>query len=367
MGMLKNINSSPSFTQHLVASLTFASEPFVVVDIGARGGFESHWSFYGDQVRLIGFEADVEECERLNQQASSSRNRFFPYALHQNRGKRIFYVTAYPASSGFYPADTKYVQRFPDEVNLSVVKTLEMDTVDFDSFASENGIDYVDFMKLDTEGSELDILKGAIGFLKKTVIGLSVEVEFFQWHKEQPVFSDVDSFLRPLGFSLFDLAIYRHSRKALPVPTSSPIPGPVERGQVIWGQALYLRDGVDEIESSSVLEDGWGDIKVLKLASIMELFCLPDCAIELIQVAQRKEFLQGKDVDHLIDMLVPQRGKIVSYNEYLEHLRIIKRRGYLHKIERATSLSTRFLPRPVRLKVRDFLVKLKDLIDEILK
>lgn len=234
------------------------------------------------------------------------------------------------------------------EENKSVVKTIDINTVDFDSFASENGINKVDFIKLDTEGCELDILKGAIGVLKKSVIGLSIEVEFYPFHKGQPLFSDVDSFLRPLGFKMFDMALYRHARKVLPQRESSPLSGPDKQGQVLWGQALYMRDGVSEIESSISLEDGWDDMKILKLASIMELFCLPDCAIELIQVAQRKGFLRGKDVDHLIDLLTRSvvRKKVV--------------------IGRTKQLSVKFLPRSISLKVRNFLVKLRYLIDEII-
>jgi len=57
---LKNINPFPRFTRHLVASGASASELLVVVDVGARRGFEQHWSTYGNQVRLIGFEADDE-------------------------------------------------------------------------------------------------------------------------------------------------------------------------------------------------------------------------------------------------------------------------------------------------------------------
>lgn len=87
---LKNINSSPRFTQHLVASRAFKRKPLTVVDVGARGGFDSSWLFYGDQVKLIGFEADREECKRQNQAASDSRRRVFPYALYQKRGKKPF-------------------------------------------------------------------------------------------------------------------------------------------------------------------------------------------------------------------------------------------------------------------------------------
>jgi len=114
-----------------------------------------------------------------------------------------------------------------------------------------------------------------------------------------------------------------------------------------------------------VAKDGWDDIKVLKLASIMELFCLPDCAIELIQTAHRNGLLQDKDVTHLIDLLVPSDGKkkAVSYNKYLEKIEMIKRRGYTGNIQR----TKRLLPLPVRRIANVFLIKLRDSIDEILK
>lgn len=350
---LKNINYFPRFTKYLVASRAFEQEPLIIVDIGARGGFERHWSLYGDEVKLIGFEADPEECERFNQQASNSGNRFFPVALHQNRGKKKFYVTALLDSSGFYRADMEFWQRFPDEVNVVLEKTIDIDTVDFDSFASENHIDSVDFMKLDTEGSELDILKGAIKSLRKSVVGVSIEVEFLPVHKDQPVFSDVDSFMRQMGFWLFDLATYRYTRKSL-----KPSYGiSVDYGQILSGQALYLRDGVNEIDSSSSLEGGWDNIKVLKLASIMELFCLPDCAIELIQVGHRKGLIQGWNVDNLIDLLVPRcKGNSISYNEYLNI--IIAPHG-------GKQLLRKVVPKPIRRVIRNRLTKIRDLIDKI--
>ena len=245
---LQNINQSPKYIRHIVTSRIFESSPLVVVGVGAREGFEPHWGFYNDQVKLIGFEADAKECEKLNRRLSNSRRHFFPVALDEKKGTRTFYVTAFPDSSGFYAPDMQFFQRFHAAVNMTVEKTIEIETTGFDIFAHENNMEQVDFIKLDTEGSELDILKGAINTLKKSVLGLSIEVEFGQCHKGQPVFSDVDSFLRPLGFHLFDLSIYRHDRKSIRMPSSSPIPTTTEIGQVIWGQALYFRDGADEIE-----------------------------------------------------------------------------------------------------------------------
>lgn len=360
---LKNINTSPRLIKQLVTSRAFANKPLVVADVGARRGFESHWSVYGDQARLIGFEADAEECERLNRQVASSGNRFFPVALHQSKGKRPFYIAAQASSSGFYPVNMKFVQRLTDEVNLSIIKTTEMDTIDFDSFASENNIGHIDFIKLDTEGCELDILKGASKVLEN-VIGLSIEVEFLQLHEGQPVFDDVEAFLRPLGFILYDLAVYRHNRKALPDLTPSPTPGPALRGQVTWGQALFLKDGTDEISSGQTREK-WDDIRVLKLASIMELFCLPDCAIELIQNAHDNGLLKDENITHLLDLLVPFHGrkKAIPYNDYLKNVEAIKHRGYASNLQRTKSK----IPMPMRRVANGFLIKIRDSIDEVLK
>jgi FkbM family methyltransferase len=318
------------------------------VDVGVRAGFEKHWGFYNDQVKLIGFEADAKECEKLNRRLANSRRHFFPVALDEKRGTRTFYVTALPDASGFYEPNMQFWQRFHDEVNAAVDKTIEIETIGFDCFVSENNIDQVDFIKLDTQGSELDILKGAISTLGKSVLGLSIEVEFGQVLKDQPVFSDVDSFLRPLGFHLFDLSIYRHVRKSIHVPSSSPVPGPTEQGQVLWGQVLYLRDGVDEIEHKRMLGDSWDDLKIHKLASLMELFCLPDCAIELIQVAKKAGFLQEIDINHYVDLLVAGTSSSQAV------------------IARTKQLSIRFLPKPLLVTVRSFLVKLRDLINKVI-
>jgi FkbM family methyltransferase len=49
-------------------------------------------------------------------------------------------------------------------------KPLEVAQRTLDEFCLENGIDHVDFCKIDTEGSELDVLRGAISLVKRSAI-----------------------------------------------------------------------------------------------------------------------------------------------------------------------------------------------------
>lgn len=45
---LEHINLLLRMTQFLVNQLkTFFAEPLLVIDVGARGGFEEHWQHYG--------------------------------------------------------------------------------------------------------------------------------------------------------------------------------------------------------------------------------------------------------------------------------------------------------------------------------
>ncbi|MEN9223720.1 MAG: hypothetical protein Q6M04_14895, partial [Thermostichus sp. BF3_bins_97] len=95
--------------------------------------------------------------------------------------------------------------------------------------------------------------------------------------RHQPSFAEIDLFLTERGLCLYDLALYRHARRALPLPPLEE--GNTRLGQVLWAQALYLRDGVAELQQAKA---NWNTTRLLKLASLMELFCLPSCAIELL-------------------------------------------------------------------------------------
>ena len=45
------------------------------------------------------------------------------------------------------------------------------------------------------------------------VIGLEIEVEFEQMYIDQPLFNEVDAFVKEKGFSLFDIKRYYWKRK----------------------------------------------------------------------------------------------------------------------------------------------------------
>jgi len=62
----------------------------------------------------------------------------------------------------------------------------------------------IDIFKLDIQGYELEALRGANHLLKEIPL-VFTEVEFIPLYQNQPLFSDLEQFLRSCGFRLYNL------------------------------------------------------------------------------------------------------------------------------------------------------------------
>ncbi|MCR4324871.1 MAG: FkbM family methyltransferase [Candidatus Curtissbacteria bacterium] len=315
MSSFEKINSNPLLVQYLLRKKILKDEPVRLVDVGARGGREYFWEAYKPYIEIIGFDPDRAECLRLNKY-SDNKTTYFPYALWETAQKKKFYVTKNLPSSSFLKARSFFLQRFPDEVNLRVKKVIEVQTTTLDTFAKDNEVPYVDFIKLDIEGGELFALKGAVETLSKNVLGVSAEIAFSRTLESQPLFSDLDVFLRNLGFELFDLSPIRLGRKSI-----FKSPGIQDSGQVISAHVLYFRDAVGEIlKAKNSRSKFWNEVRLLKLASFMEIFGLIDCSIEVLQTARRLKLVGDKDTGEFLVKVADNQKKKSETNRTIKDI-----------------------------------------------
>lgn len=316
------VRSAPPLTHHLVRAGLFGTNPFQLVDVGARGGIESKWAVFGESLKAIGFEPLVGEVERLNAQPSNPQVHYraclvgyrryeelFPNAL---RDKKIETRNnlAFRRTSAFRAVSEQqlhYVRTDPD----CAAELIELDDL------VDGATGDVDYVKIDTDGSDYPVLLGAKRLMRSgPVLALSVECQFHgPVHDEANLFSNIDRLLRSEGFSLFDLEVYRYSRGALPKRFVYRIPAQTVEGQVLWADSLYLRDLGDRD-----YEEKWAisvtDAKILKLACIMEIFGLEDCAAELL-LKYRERLSAIINISACLDMITPElNGKRVSFEEY---------------------------------------------------
>jgi FkbM family methyltransferase len=316
------INYAPLMTSFLVEAGVFRDHPIVLLDIGARGGVGREWQVFGDQLRAYCFEPNEEECRRLAASAPANL-KYVPRALSRQRGRKTLYHTAHTASAGLYRTDMKYLGRFLNRDNGVTVGESAVDVSTLDDAIAEFGVPAVDFIKLDVEGAELDVLSGGRRCLSTaSLLGLLSEIRFHKEINGSPTFADLDLFVREAGFTLFDLEFHHQSRAAMPYPglqhyhreNGEPFFAYTTRGQIQDGNALYLRDlllpnGNASIEQAPATS-------VLKMCAIMEIFSLSDCAAELMLAARQR--IDGvADTQRLLDLLASGVcGTAISFEAY---------------------------------------------------
>jgi len=243
--------------------------PFRLVDIGARGGISEVWKVFNPLLQFVGFDSDTD------------KSFIIPKLLSNEKSKRRFYLLDYPQSSSFYLPDYNFTNRLRDSQMLQLKSEIELETSTLDEYDLKP-----DFLKIDAEGAELDILLGSHETLKY-LIGLEVEVCFFQQRIKQPVFSDIDTFLRSQGFNLYNMRLLRYPRK--PVVKGNYHLGNISKGQIISAHCVYFRDLIPILNQCS--KD-----KILKQACLLDLFECPDCAVELLMYSDNKDLAGLVDV-----------------------------------------------------------------------
>jgi hypothetical protein len=176
--------------------------------------------------------------------------------------------------SSLYPPNEVYLARFAgvtDFMNLDF--TVQIETTTLDIFCQEEGVDEIDFLQTDVQGADLQVLEGSAAILARSVLGVKVEVFFQPLYVDSPIFTEVDTYLRKQGFSLFGLkTIYRPRAR-------SPIVSTVRPGQLLWGDAFYLRDLILEDISTPLKTPD----RLLKLACIADVMEFSDYAVEVLE------------------------------------------------------------------------------------
>jgi len=223
--------------------------PIACLDIGARGGPKEDLLAIAPAANVYCFEPDADECTRLNHRFSRGTTpfnevRFFPVALSKTGGKRMLHITRHAGASSLLAPLPEVGSGFSRPQYVEVVRTVEIDTLPLDSFASQSGLPDISHIKIDVEGLELEILQSAAQMLAGSVVAIRTEVAFLALRAGQPLYCDTANFLKcfdfiPMGFA--ELHHWRRysSNKHLKL-TDDPIP--FSRGQLAHGDMIFFRD-----------------------------------------------------------------------------------------------------------------------------
>lgn len=255
---------------------------FTVVNVGSRkisaedDYAQQGWSLFAPNLKIYGFDADEEACAQANADLARRNihwiEKHIPIALSNTIGRKTLYITKHPMCSSLYAPNEPLLVRLsglPELMNLDY--TLEVETTTLEVFCQAEGIETIDFLQVDVQGADLQVLQGASSLLQN-ILAIQIEVEFSPLYINQPLFADVDTYLRSQGFSLFDLLMARRLR------ARSPVANTRHPGQVLWGDAFYFRDLL-QAEN----RDQQSPERLFRLACIADVMQFSDYALEILE------------------------------------------------------------------------------------
>jgi FkbM family methyltransferase len=213
----------------MIDDALWGSASMFLLDIGASGGVERRWSVFGDRLKAIGFDPLVAEVERLNRLERRPGVRYeaafvgarnydslFPPQL---RSDPIATRSDYPWSRVSAIAAQQQLRESYIQLvfNAGAPVVVTERHIALDDFIPRADHLSVDFVKIDTDGHDIEVLLGAEEILTAGgVLGLSVEMQHQgAVHSYANTFDNIDRFLRGHGFSLFVLRSFPYSRTAL--------------------------------------------------------------------------------------------------------------------------------------------------------
>lgn len=272
-----------------------AGERVILADVGAAGGIHDRWGLFPDDLLTIGFEPDKTAFSRLKQ---DRRQIWINKALYSDDKEHALYITKSPTNTSLLHPNYRVIDQlangYPDALDgHSIINTVQLKCDLLDAALKEAGVEEVDAIKLDTQGSELEILKGGEEVVAKQLFAIESEVEFIELYQNQPLFADVDTHLRKRDFLLMDLGNILYVKGRNSVATTG------DKGVMVAADVLYFRT----VESvCNLLEKG--DIR--KLTAIFKI-CLvygyPGYGIEICMALKQSGLFESDYLEKLLSGL----------------------------------------------------------------
>lgn len=188
----------------------------IIFDIGASNGvYTKIWSKKYKNCKIYAFEPLKESFEKI-----INKDNIFKYnlAISDIEGIKSFYKANYINSSSllkFTDNTKKWKNADPNNI-LATNKILKVNCVRLDNFIIKNNLDnkIIDFLKIDTQGHDLNVIKSLGPFLKNVKeLVCEVQIVDFELYENSSKKKDLLEYMKNNNFSIWKIQKWSHNQE----------------------------------------------------------------------------------------------------------------------------------------------------------
>ena len=221
------------------------------IDVGCAGYIPIPWDKercgkYIDNILV--FDPLCGELNYLNNEFS--KYTVYKYAAFDEEGRRPFYICKRKRVSSLFPPNRDILIPYIEYLNVlrkpeiyyidkyDIEEIRQVECIRLDSAIDDFYIDF-DFLKVDTEGGDFQVIKSLGKYIDTQIIGIHTELYFKELYEGISLFDEVDSFLKEHNFYM--------AKKLNGV-------------EDYWSNFLYIRNCDEKKEQINSIKDAYGAI-----------------------------------------------------------------------------------------------------------
>jgi FkbM family methyltransferase len=206
--------AKPDDFNSLMKRILGEENPIVAMDVGGANDLQPHWHRLIGNAEFVVYEPhDAAYEELIGRQSENSTYRDFRYineALSGTGGRRTMYQTNVPSGSSLITPKKGGMGDHPYNTYFWPLTIKEIETTTLLDSLDREKIARVDMIKLDTQGTELEILTGLDRQRLSGTLLIETECSVLDIYEGgERALEDMLGFMRENGFTLFDLRTNR--------------------------------------------------------------------------------------------------------------------------------------------------------------
>jgi FkbM family methyltransferase len=186
-----------------------------VLDVGAHHGWFFHcWLDWCPQAEVHAFEPTLESFERMRAlYGDDPRVHLTMAGVGAARGELTLNILEGSQVSNSFLAPDRATWESVD-YHTGAIRTRSVPVVTLDDYAREHGLSRAHLLKIDVQGFELEVLRGARDLLLRTDY-VFVESGIRRLYEGAPSFAETFLAMEAAGFHLVDLRVWHRGNRVL--------------------------------------------------------------------------------------------------------------------------------------------------------